>query len=190
MAGRWEAASTWIALGLASAQLGEYDRARRELSRSLALADGRGNRWIASMSLDVLGGMSWARGDAAGARALYARLRAISGPLGDWHGVAYGSYMLGHLAEERGELAEARDRHAEALALVGEVGDLPLAERSMGSLMIVAVAARQGVPERPLGVAAAAFGLPAAGGRPLSLKEAILAAVRALDDRERAAPAR
>jgi len=58
-------------------------------------------------------------------------------------------------------------------------------ERGGTAITIMAMAARQLVPPRALAHAAAAFGLPEAGGRPLTLEQAFAAASRALNDDER-----
>jgi len=45
----------------------------------------------------------------------------------------------------------------------------------------MAMAARQPVPPRALAHAAAAFGLPEAGGKPLTLEQALAPALRGVD---------
>ncbi|MCA1599760.1 MAG: hypothetical protein LC769_12250, partial [Chloroflexi bacterium] len=79
--------------------------------------------------------------------------------------------------------------YARALALVRAVGDFPLMERFAPATAIMYVSARQEVPPRALRHAAATFGLPHAGGQPLTLRQAIVMASRALDAEGRAEPA-
>jgi len=180
--GRWETPATLMYLGAASVQLGEIARARDELSRGLALAEGRGNAWIVTLLLDALGGLAWGDGDVAGAEALYGRMIPAATAYGDTLTVAYTLYILGQLAEERGDAGTAWGRYAQALTLVREAGDIPLMERTGTATIIMAVAARQRVPARALHLVAVTFGLPEAGEKALTLEQAITAAVRALDD--------
>jgi len=108
--------------------------------------------------------------------------------LGDTQTVASESYLLGQLAEEDGDAAGARAIYARVLALVREVGDFALMERFAPAMAIVSVAARQEAPPRALRYAAATFGAPQAGGRPLTLRQAVEATSRALDAEGRAEP--
>lgn len=131
--------------------------------------------------LDALGGLAWGDGDVAGAEALYGRMVPTAAAYGDTLTVAYTLYILGQLAEERGDTGAARGRYTRALTLGREAGDIPLVQRTGTATVILAVAARQRVPERALRLAAITFGLPEAGGQPLTLEQAVVAAVRSLD---------
>ncbi len=184
--GRWETLSCLYFLGMTSAQRGNLTGAVEELSAALARAEQQGNSWVSGMALAVLGGLTWARGDVSGARAYVERVVATAAALGDTQTVAFESYLLGQLAEEDGDTAGARAAYAHALALVREVGDFPLMERFAPATAIMTVAAWQEAPPRALRHAAATFGLPQAGGRPLTLQQAIAAASSALDAEGRA----
>jgi len=186
---RWETLSCLYFLGMTSAQRGNLTDAVEELSAALVQAEQQGNSWVAGMALAVLGGLTWARGDVAGARGYIERVVATATALGDTQTIAFESYLLGQLAEEDGDTAGARTAYARALALVREVGDFPLMERFAPATAIMTVAAWQEVPPRALRHAAATFGLPQAGGRPLTLQQAIAAASSALDAEGRAEPA-
>jgi len=188
-AGRWETLSCLWFLGMTSAQRGNFAGAVEELSASLVQSERQGNIWVCSMVLGTLGCLTWARGDVAGARAYIERLAATSAALSDTQSGAFVSYLLGQLAEEDGDAAGARASYARALALVGEVGDFALTERSAPAIAIMYVSARQKVSPRALRYAAVTFGLPQAGGQPLTLQQAIAAASSALDAEGRAAPA-
>jgi hypothetical protein len=71
----------------------------------------------------------------------------------------------------------ARASYTQALALVREVGDFALMQRGGTAIALMAMAARQPVP-RVLAHAAGAFGLPEAGGTPLTLEQTLVTAVR------------
>ena len=178
---RWEALCCLWYLGLTSAQVGNLMDAVEELSAAIAQAEQQGNSWVSGMALVVLGGLTWACGDVVGARAYMERVAATAAPLGDMQSVAFVSYLLGQLAEEDGDTMGARTAYARALALVREVGDVPLMERFIPAMAIMIVAAWQDVNPRALRYAAATFGFPQAGGRPLTLQQAIAAASSALD---------
>jgi len=186
---RWETLSCLWFLGMTSALLGNFAGAVAELSAALARAERQGNIWVCCMVVGDLGCLTWARGDVAGARGYIERLAATSTDLGDTQSVAFASYLLGQLAEEDGDAAGARTSYGRALALVREGGDFPLVDRTPTAMTIMNVAAWQEVPPRALGYAAATFGLPQAGGRPLTLQQAIAAASRALDAEGHAEPA-
>jgi len=186
---RWEALSCLWFLGMTSAQRGNFADAVEELSASLVQSERQGNIWVCSMVLGTLGCLTWARGDADGARGYIERLAATSAALSDTQSGAFVSYLLGQLAEEDGDAAGACAAYARALALVGEVGDFALTERSAPAIAIMYVSARQEVSPRALRYAAVTFGLPQAGGQPLTLQQAIAAASSALDAEGRAAPA-
>jgi len=186
---RWEALSCLWFLGMTSAQRGNFAGAVEELSASLVQSERQGNIWVCSMVLGTLGCLTWARGDVDGARAYVERVVATSTVLGDTQTIAFQSYLLGQLAEENGDAAGARAAYARALALVREVGDFPLMERFAPATAIMIVAAWQEAPPRALRHAAATFGLPQAGGRPLTLQQALTAASSALGAEGRAAPA-
>ncbi len=186
---RWETLSCLWFLGMTSAQLGNFAGAVEELSAALAQAEQQGNIWVCCMVLGDLGCLTWARGDVAGARGYVERLAATAAILGDTQTVAFASYLLGQLAEEDGDAARARASYVRALALVREVGDFPLVDRAPTATTIMNVAAWQEVRPRALGHAAATFGLPQAGGRPLTLQQAVAAASGALDAEGRAEPA-
>jgi len=187
--GRWETLSCLWFLGVTSAQRGNFAGAVEELSAALARAERQGNIWVCCMVLGDLGCLTWARGDVAGARAYIERLAATSAALGDTQTVAFALYLLGQLAEEDSDAASARASYVRALALVREVGDFPLMDRSPTAATIMSVSAWQEVSPRALHYAAATFGLPQAGGRPLTLQQAIAAASSALDAQGRAEPA-
>jgi len=72
----------------------------------------------------------------------------------------------------------ARASYTQALALVREVGDFALMHRGETAIALMAMAARQPVPARALAHAAGAFGLPEAGGTPLTLEQTLVTAVR------------
>jgi len=176
--GRWEIATSLIQMGMVSAHLGDIARAEEELARSLAVVEDSGALWPGTMALDALGGLAWARGDIAGARAYYERLIPAATRLGNTQTVANTRYLLGQLAEEDGDTPAARACYVHALTLVRAVGDFALLERGMGAIAIMAVAAGREVPRRAIGFAAATFGAPQAGGRPLTLEQALDAALR------------
>ncbi len=186
---RWETLSCLWYLGLTSAQLGNLTGAVEELSAALVQAERQGNIWVGGMALAVLGGLTWARGDVSGARAYVERVVATAAALGDTQTVASESYLLGQLAEEDDDAAGARAAYARALTLVREVGDFALMERFAPAMAIMIVAAWQEAPPRALRYAASTFGLPQAGGRPLTLRQAIAAASSALDAKGHAEPA-
>ena len=179
--GRWEALSCLWFLGETSALLGDFAGAAEEMSASLARAEQQGNIWVCCMVLGDLGCLAWALGDVAGARGYVERLAATSAALGDTQTVAFASYLLGQLAEEDGDAAGARASYTRALALLREVGDFPLVDRTPTAMIIMAVSAWQEVRPRALGHVAATFGLPQAGGQPLTVQQAIAAASGALD---------
>ncbi len=187
--GRWEIATSLIQLGMVSVHLGDIARAEEELARSLAVGEDAGAPWPGTMALDALGGLAWARGDVARARACYERLVPAAAALGNTQTVANARYLLGQLAEEDGDAAAARAYYADALALVRAAGDFALLERGMGAIAIMAVAAGREAPRRASAFAAATFGSPHAGGRPLTLQQAATAASRALDADGRIEPA-
>jgi hypothetical protein len=174
---------------MTSAQRGNFADAVEGLSASLVQSERQGNIWVCSMVLGTLGCLTWARGDVDGARAYIERLAVTSAALSDTQTGAFVSYLLGQLAEEDGDAAGARTAYARALALVREVGDFALTERPTPAIAIVYVSAWQEAPPRALRYAAATFGLPQAGGRPLTLQQVIVAASSALDAEGRAEPA-
>ncbi len=118
-------------------------------------------------------------------------------------------YALEQL-EAAGEAEEARRRHAAyylalaedaqthfhdaaqllALDLLEQEGDFALAERGSGAIAIMAVAAGRDVPRRAIAFAAATFGAPQAGGRPLTLEQALDAALRSTSEVARSGPSR
>jgi len=171
---------TRVLLSIMSLLMGEFDRAEDELARTIALAGERGNRYAAGLALDLLGGSAWACGEITQARDYYARYIRTMGALGDTQSDASACYVLGLLAEEDGDLAGARTSYAQALTMVREVGDFALVERG-AAIAIMAMAARQAVPTRALAYATAAFGLPEAGGKALTLEQALATAVRGVD---------
>lgn len=171
---------TRVLLSIMSLLMGEFDRAEDELARTIALAGERGNRYAAGLALDLLGGSAWACGEITQARDYYARYIRTMGALGDTQSDASACYVLGLLAEEDGDLAGARTSYAQALTMVREVGDFALVERG-AAIAIMAMAARQSVPTRALAYATAAFGLPEAGGKALTLEQALGTAVRGVD---------
>jgi len=186
---RWEALSCLWFLGMTSAQRGNFAGAVEELSAALARAEQQSNIWVCCMVLGDLGCLTWARGDMAGARGYIERLAATAAALGDTQTVAFASYLLGQLAEEDGDAVGARASYVRALALVHEVGDFPLMDRAPTATTIMNVAAWQEVSPRALGHVTATLGLPQAGGRPLTLQQAITAASSTLDAEGHTEPA-
>ena len=180
-AGGWEMLQTMVLLSIMSLLMGEFNRAEDELARTIALAEERGNRYAAGLAFDLLGGSAWACGEITQARDYYARFMRTMGALGDTQSDANACYMLGLLAEEDGDVAGARASYTQALAMVRAVGDFALMERGAAAIAIMARAARQSVPPRALAYATAAFGLPDAGGKPLTLEQALTTAVRGAD---------
>jgi len=188
--GRWEIATSLIHLGMVSVHLGDIARAEGELARSLAVVEDSGALWPGTMALDALGGLAWARGDIARARACYERLIPAAARLGNTQTVANARYLLGQLAEEDGDTPAARACYTHALTLVRAAGDFALLERGMGAIAIRAVAAGQEAPRRAIAFAAATFGAPQTGGRPLTIEQALDAALLSMSEVARSGPSR
>jgi len=177
----WEMLQTMVLLSIMSLLMGEFTRAEDELARTIALAEECGNRYAAGLALDLLGGLAWGRGEITRARDYYARYMRTIGALGDTQSDANACYVRGLLAEEDGDVAGARACYTQARAMVREVGDFALIERGAAAIAIMAMAARQSVPPRALAYATAAFGLPDAGRKSLTLEQALVTAMRDVD---------
>lgn len=179
-AGGWETMQTMVILSIVSMRMGELAAAEDDLTRMLTQAEEGGNRW-AARALNLLGGLAWGRGEIARARSCYAPIERTMGALGDMETVAFAHYLLGLLAEEDGDPAGAQASYARAQAMVREAGDFALMERGGMAIAIMAMAARQPVSPRALAHAAAVFGLPEAGGKPLTLEQALATALQRQD---------
>jgi len=180
-AGGWEMMYTMAFSVTVSLRMGELAAAEDDLARMLTRAEESGNLWAAELALDLLGGLAWGRGEIVRAWNCYVRFIPTMGALGDTQGGANACYLLGLLAEEDGDLAGARSSYTQALTMVRAVGDFALMERGGAAVAIMAVAARQPVPPRALAHAAAALGLPEAGGKPLTLEQALATALGGVD---------
>jgi len=177
----WEMLQTMVLLSIVSSRMGGFARAEDDLAQTIALSEKSDNPWAAGQALDQLSGLAWGHGEIARARDYYARFIRAMSAVEDMQGVANACYLLGLLAEEDGDVAGARAFYAQALATVRAVGDFALMERGGTAITIMAMAMRQPVPPRALAHAAAAFGLPEAGGKPLTLEQALALAMHGVD---------
>ena len=117
--------------------LGQVDRARRQLDESLPLAQESGDVRLLASVWELVGRFRDAVGDPAGAVSAYQQAIAEFGKEDDRRGIAFVTMFLGLalLAQER--LGEAESTLRQAIELCQAVGDSRMAARSRTGLGIV-----------------------------------------------------
>jgi len=112
-----EAAFTFMYLGTAAFDQGDYSEARQCLDESVSICRRFGNRYGLAHSLMVLDNVAYARGDYAEAKQLARESLVIFNELGDQWGIGFAYCDLGLVAYLLGEYVEAKQSLQESIAV-------------------------------------------------------------------------
>jgi predicted ATPase len=107
----------WFAL-----RLGDSERARGLLQRSLSFLRPYGGRDEVARALATLGNRAYLDGEYAQAQGLYHESLTLGRAAGDYWTIALALRGQGEVAEAQGAVEEARDRYQESLALCRDLG--------------------------------------------------------------------
>ncbi len=118
-----DAARAHLALGIALADVQEYDRAVEALERASALYRSTGEPQGLALALGGLARVSMERGETEAARASYLEAIELCETVGYRYGEGLNEVNLGNLEHSSGRVAEAFDRYETAMAVFRSIGN-------------------------------------------------------------------
>ncbi|HST20740.1 MAG TPA: tetratricopeptide repeat protein [Blastocatellia bacterium] len=123
MKDEWNVAMFSGNAGVIRHKRGEYEQARSQFQKNLAVFKRLGSESNIAVELHRLGMIAQDQGEIEEARRLYNESLEIVKKLGDQSGVASTLHELGRLAEKQGEIEEARRLYNESLEIEKKLGN-------------------------------------------------------------------